>query len=114
MIIEESGLVHNTKNSKNSKTTKFTDGSHNREKYYSELYEEIKLLAEGGFSKVFLLKEKSTGNLKVLKINKFLEKDNPEYLEYGLPNDIIREIAVMQELDDEFIVKKEKVFYLPG
>ena len=120
MIIEESFLLNNTKNTKTTKMTTLSE-EHDYNTYFRDNYEDVSLLATGGFSKVYSLKDKKTGEVLVMKISKTMTKalkqDNNEndndQSNTGLPKDILRELSVMKQLDGEYIVKSIKNYYYP-
>ena len=113
MDIDAHLSIHQTKVSKNSKSTKFSEGFNDIDKKFSEDFIFVKDIAEGSYSKVRLIREKATNNLYALKINKFLQMKNSDYETYGLPKDLLRELAVMHQLDPKFIVKSFNNLYEP-
>ena len=110
MNIEESIVVNNNQLSTTHEASiqDFTD-----DETFNNRYEYIKKLGEGGYSKVFLLLDRSESKKQVMKINKFLNQGNEDYRSMGLPKDLLREIAVMQELSHDYIVKAHTIYYFP-
>jgi hypothetical protein len=101
-----------SKSSKKSKSTKESSSSMGMDYAIFDDYEKPVLVAQGNYSKVYSLKSKTEENkYYALKINKCGGNNQINANRPGLPQDLINEIGIMEELDSEYIVKTVKRFY---